>query len=337
MSNSSDSDKSDSHKLFVNSESKNSKCLKCTSDHSINCNENKNDYNISLSSCNTGIEKNSKCSKSDKNSYDCSESDKNSIDCSEYEKNSIDCANDKLDICIHKSKKKNKDTYIISERKLINKMISNYYNPNSVCLNDNRGILKKSLPIYNNLISICLSFIQKVSKIKHNLNPTKSSKIFRLIYESYKTLFFNFHRSISSILNIKYKGCDVIDYTINNIESCSNNRINYASCNNFYESNNSLNNSTLFYSVPGLTILINNSTLSYRIIAKKSNINSNSKIFKYDFLLAPGSLSSCSKVNKKSFLKVLESISNFRNDNSNNILEFINFCHHESKSIKCLL
>ena len=101
--------------------------------------------------------------------------------------------------------------------------------------------------------------------------------------------------------------------------------------------NNSMNDSTLFYSVPGFTILINHSTLSYRIIAKKSNLNCNSKIYKYDFLLAHGALSSCNRVNKKSFMKVLESISNFRGDNNNNILEFINFCHHEAKSIKCIL
>ena len=331
MADNNDSCQSDSNRLFVTSENEISKCKKSTSDFSINCDEKETDNknNILLSSCDSDI--------ATSINYDnsCSNNKKNII-CSESDQNSIDCANDKLDICVHKPTKK-KETCIVSERKLVNQMISNYYNPQSVSIDDNRDVLKKLLPIYNNLIATCLSFVEKVNKVRHNLNPTKSSKIFRVIYESYKTLFFNFHRSISSVLDIRHKGYDVLDHTINNVESASNNRINYAACNNFYETNNSLNDSTLFYSVPGFTILINHSTLSYRIIAKKSNISSNSKVYKYDFLLAPGALSSCNRVNKKSFMKVIESISNFRGDNANNILEFINFCHHEAKSIKCLL
>lgn len=323
MTDNNDSCQSDSNRLFVSSEESDVNYKQSTSDFSIKCE--KEAKNIVLSSCDS--EKNQE--------EDHSINYENS--CSESANNSIDQANDKLDICIHKPCKKKENSCILSERKLVNKMISNYYNPQSVSLDDNRDVLKKLLPIYNNLIATCLSFVEKVSKIKHNLNPTKSSKIFRVIYESYKTLFYNLHRSISSCLTIRHKGYDAIDYTVNNVESASNNRINYASCNNFYETNNCLNDSTLFYSIPGLTILINHSTLSYRIIAKKSNLNTSSKVFKYDFLLAPGASSSCNRVNKKSFLKVLESITNFRQDNANNILEFINFCHHEAKSIKCLL
>ena len=329
MTDNSNSCQSDSNKLFVSSSESDKKCNKSTSDFSIKCDSKSNSNktkNIILSSCDTDSENHENIH---------SINYENSCSSDKFH-NSIDCANDKLDLCLHRPEKK-KNCYIVSERKLVNNMISNYYNPQSVSVDDNRDILKKLLPMYNNLISTCLSFVEKVSKIRHNLNPTKSSKMFRVIYESYKTLVFNLHRSISSILKIKHKGYDAIDHTINSVESASNNKINYASCNNFYETNNSLNDSTLFYSVPGLTILINYSTLSYRIIAKKSNLNSNCKVFKYDFLLVPGAASSCNKVNKKSFLKVLESISNFRSDKANNILEFINFLHHESKSIKCIL
>ena len=84
-----------------------------------------------------------------------------------------------------------------------------------------------------------------------------------------------------------------------------------------------MDKSTLFYSVPGFTLLFNNSTLSYRLIAKKSNFHSRCKIYKYDFLLIPGSNATGNRVNKCSFLKVLDSIANFRNEKSNNILEFI--------------
>ncbi len=333
MTDNNDSCQSDSNRLFVTSEHENSNCKKSTSDFSIKCDEKESETkknNVLLSSCDSDNIGSVNYESS------CSDGKVNNIICTDTEQNSIDSANNKLDICIHKPSIK-KDSCIVSQRKLVNQMISNYYNPQSISLDDNRDVLKKLLPIYNNLIATSLSFVEKVSKVRHNLNPTKSSKIFRVIYESYKTLFFNLHRSISSILNIKHKGYDVLDHTINNVESASNNRIHYAACNNFYETNNSLNDSTLFYSVPGFTILINHSTLSYRIIAKKSNLNCNSKVYKYDFLLAPGALSSCNRVNKKSFMKVLESISNFRGDNNNNILEFINFCHHEAKSIKCIL
>ena len=329
MTDNNDSCQSDSNRLFVTSENLHSK--KSTSDFSINCDDKEiKKVNIQLSSCDSDNLENINYENS------CSQENQNNLICSDTDQNSVDSANNKLDICVHKHSIK-KDSCIVSQKKLVNQMISNYYNPQSVSLDDNRDVLKKLLPIYNNLISTSLSFVDKVSKIKHNLNPTKSSKLFRIIYESYKTLFFNLHRSISSVLNIKHKGYDVLDHTINNVESASNNKIYYAACNNFYETNNSLNDSTLFYSVPGFTILINHSTLSYRVIAKKSNLNYNSKVYKYDFLIAPGSLSSCNRVNKKSFMKVLESISNFRSDDNNNILEFINFCHHEAKSIKCLL
>ena len=335
MANNSESCQSDSNRLFINSSDSDKTCnKKSSSDCSVKCATKSNSVkgtNIVLSSCDSDSEHISSA-KSINYENSCSKSHKSCSD----NINSIDCTNDKIDTCFPKHKMKSEGC-ILSERNLVNKMISNYYNPQSISVSDNREVLKKLLPIYNSLINTCISFVEKVSKIQHNLNPTKSSKMFRIIYESYKTLVFNLHRSISSILEIKHRGFDVIDHTINNVESASNNRINFASCNNFYETDDCLSNSTLFYSVPGLTILINHSTLSYRIIAKKSNYNSSCKVFKYDFLLVPGAASSCNKVNKRSFLKVLESISNFRSDSANNILEFINFLHHESKSIKCIL
>ena len=325
-----------SNRIMIDTCSKSKTSSKCLNDK---CNTNK----LFVSSCNSdnksysdhssdsSVLNKSKNNCKTKSSKKCN-SNSESIDC--YS-NSIDSVNNKLDIGFNKY---NKYTgLILNERKLVNKMISNYYNPNSVCLEDNRKALKRLLPIYNNLIDTCFTFVEKVAKIQHNLNPTKSSKVFRLIYESYRTLVFNLYRNFSSILCIKYKGVDVLEYTINNIDSTNSNRINYASCNNYYETDSSLEKSTLFYSVPGLTILFNNDTLSYRVIAKKSNFNSPYKIFKYDFLLIPGSETKCNKISKSSFLKVFDSIVNFRNDSCNNLLEFINFLQHESKSIKCVL
>ena len=309
--------------------SRNSKCINVNnnSSHKIsaskdsNCN---NKQNLVLSSCLT----------------DSDSENKNTSACDtdvDYESNSINSANDKLDLCMQNDKYGCKDKIVLNERKLVNKMISNYYNSKSVNIEDNRHVLKRLIPIYNNLIDALFKFVEKVNKLKHNLNPTKSSKTFRLIYDSYRTLFFNLNSAFSSILDVKYRGADVLEYTINNIESTYNNKINYAACNNFYETNSCLDKSTLFYSVPGLTILINYESLSYRIIAKKSNFNSRSKIFKYDFLIVPGSVSNCQKVSKTSFIKVIDSITNFRNDKNNNLLEFINFLHHELKSVKCLI
>lgn len=321
-----------SNKIFINSATDSNKTSSnknkdiSVKQESKFSNINSKNPNIELSSCNTESV-NETCESADIN-YD-SDSDCNN----DY--NSIDSANSKLDLCIHNGRRK--DGIVLNERKLVNKMISNYYNPKSVSIEDNRDVLKRLLPIFNNLISSCFTFVEKVNKIRHNLNPTKSSKTFRLIYESYRSLFFNLHKSFSAILDVKYRGNDVLEYTINNIESVHNNKIYYASCNNFYETNSTLDKSTLFYSVPGITILINHTTLSYRIIAKKSNSTSKSKIYKYDFLLIPGSGTSCNKVSKSSFIKVLDSIIDFRNDKYNNLLEFINFLQHESKSIKCVI
>jgi len=259
--------------------------------------------------------------------YSCCESSTNN--------NSTSSINSNSKLCIHK--KKSNPTIVLNGHKLVNKMIQNYYNPRSVCTQDNRSVLKKLIPIYNNLIKIIYSFTEKVIKLKNNLNPTKSSKIFTIIYESYKSFVFNYYRSFSSTLNIKYKGNDILEYTLNNVESSNTNSVNYAACNNFYETNKSMDKSTLFYSVPGLTLLFKYDTLSFRIIAKKSIFGSKCKINKYDFLLIPGSCMDCNKINKGSFLKVLESISDFRNSKSNNLLEFINFLQHEKKKIKCIL
>lgn len=315
-----------------NSSDKTSRNSKC-----INVNNNSN-QNVSASkNCNSKKTQNlvsSSCISDSNNDEDNTSVCDTDID---YDNNSIHSANDKLDLCMQNEKYRNKDKIVVNERKLVNKMISNYYNSQSVNIEDNRHVLKRLLPIYNNLIDASLNFVEKVNKLKHNLNPTKSSKTFRLIYESYRTLFFNLNNVFSSILDVKYKGVDVLEYSINNIETNYNNKINYAACNNFYETNSCLDKSTLFYSVPGFTILINYETLAYRIIAKKSNFNSRSKIFKYDFLLVPGSISNCHKVSKTSFLKVIDSITNFRNDKNNNLLEFINFLHHELKSVKCLI
>jgi len=303
---------------------------------STNTSESSNDE---ISSCKTS-KSTKKCSKCSTSNTSCTNLFEN-ISISETYSDSCDTessVNPELDLCVYKHPKKEcSSTLVINERKLVNKMIRNYYNPKSISIQDNRSVLKKLIPIYMKLIKVTHNFIEKVIKLKHNLNPTKSSKIFRIIYDSYRSLVFNYYRGFSSILNIKYKGYDVLEYTLNNIESSHNNLINYAACNNFYETNNSMDKSTLFYSVPGFTLLFNNSTLSYRLIAKKSNFHSKCKIYKYDFLLIPGSNTTSNRVNKCSFLKVLDSISNFRNEKSNNILEFINFLHHEASNIKTLL
>jgi hypothetical protein len=245
-------------------------------------------------------------------------------------------SNSNLDFCMPKCKNDNK-SIIVNERKLVDKMIHNYYNPKSIAIKDNRCILKKLIPIYRNLIDVVFNFTEKICKLRHNINVTKSGKIFRVVYDSYKTIVYNFYKSFTSILNIKYNGNDILEYTMNNVISSDNNRINYASCNNFYETDSSLEKSTLFYSIPGFTLLFNNDTLSFRLISKKSNCYTRDRVYKYDFLLIPGNNNNCNRINKISFLRVLESIASFKNDRSNNILEFINFLYHESSNIKCIL
>ena len=156
------------------------------------------------------------CETSDScSSYICSDSDifckKPGIDfsignkkCKKYKEG---CKNVRCKINHH-------DSYVVNERKLINSMIDKYHNPNSICLKDNRIILKKLIPIYHDLIDITHSYIDKVHKLKFNLNPSKSSKIFRIVFDSFKTLTLNYYRSFTSILHVKYKGYDVLDFTM---------------------------------------------------------------------------------------------------------------------------
>ena len=289
--------------------------------------------NISPSCC--SHKSNSNCNKQENLSDSCysfipSESE------SESDSNNI-CFNNDDASSSYKKKNKHKQSYVLNERNLVNKKIKKYHNPKSISIKDNRLIINKLVPIYNELIDVTHNFIDKANNIKYNLNPTKSSKIFRVIYDAYRSLVFNYYRKFTSILNVKYKGYDVIEYTMNNVVSSNNNRINHAACNNYYETNNCMDKYTLFYSIPGFTLLLNNETLSFRLIAKKSNFNTKCKVYKYDFLLIPGSNTNCNRVNKCSFLKVLQSISDFRNDKSNNLLEFINFLYHESSNIQSIL
>ena len=317
---------------------------KCTSSPS-SCSD--TNLFIKSSDCSSSYKNNNCCSTTNDDccetsepcsSYICSDSDffckKPGIDfsignkkCKKYKEG---CKNVRCKINHH-------DSYVVNERKLINSMIDKYHNPNSICLKDNRIILKKLIPIYHDLIDITHSYIDKVHKLKFNLNPSKSSKIFRIVFDSFKTLTLNYYRSFTSILNVRYKGYDVLDFTMNNVVSSDRNCIKYASCNNYYETNGCLDKSILFYSVPGLTLLFNNETLSFRVIAKKSNFNNNCRVFKYDFLLVPGTLSNCNRINKCYFLKIFESISDFKQDKGNNLLEFINFLYHEENNIKSLL
>jgi hypothetical protein len=336
------------------SNNKKSDCKLCSpSSHKSKSNSNKQTNLLDSSDCSSDCKlcsPSSHKSKSNSNKQtnlldSCNSSSDSELNNNYSYSNSDSKSTYNVDSCIHNKKNghgiehthNHGKSYILNERKLVNKMIKNYHCKKSISIQDNRLTIKKLAPIYNELIDITHAFIDKANKIKDNLNPTKSSKTFRVIYDAYRSLVFNYYSHFTSILNVKYKGYDVLEYTTNNVVSSDNNRINYATCNNFYETNNCMDKSTFFYSVPGFTLLFNNETLSFRLVAKKSNFDSKCKIYKYDFLLIPGSNTNCKRVNKISFLKVLHSISDYKNDELNNLLEFINFLYHESNNIKSII
>ena len=121
-----------------NKTSRNSKCINVNnSTPKISASKNskcKNEQNLVLSSCLTDSDS------EDENTQVCD----TDVD---YENNSINSANDRLDLCMQNEKYGSKERIVLNEKKLVNKMISNYYNSKSVNIEDNRHVLKRLIPI----------------------------------------------------------------------------------------------------------------------------------------------------------------------------------------------